>query len=160
MSRRVPALVVWLPIAGLIGFAAGRATSGLGTVAEAWSPDGASRVAVVSVFSAGPRRQAVLVETAGERVEVRALSADEQAGDVVWSPDGSLAGVVVNGATLVAIDPAAPRVIYELALLEQRDGTRMARGLGFSANTMAVTFDDCPRRGAGCRARLMALPAR
>ncbi len=79
---------------------------------------------------------------------------------MLWSPDGSLAGVVIDGATLVVIDPQARRVIYELPLLEQRDGSRTTRGLGFSANAMAITFDDCPKRGAGCRARFMALPTR
>lgn len=160
MSNRILAFVVLLPIAGLIGFAAGRATANLGTVAEAWSPDGASRVSIERDFSIGPRRLAVRIASGGEKVEVRALAAGEEPGDVLWSPDGSLAGVVIDGATLVAIDPVARRVIYELPLLEQRDGSRMARGLGFSANAMAVTFDDCRRHGAGCRSRWIALPTR
>lgn len=160
MSNRILAFVVLLPIAGLIGFAAGRATADVGIVAEAWSPDGASRVTIARAFSTGPRKQAVRFESGGEDIEVRALAPEEEPGDVLWSPDGSLAGVVIDGAKLVVIDPQARRVIYELPLLEQRDGSRMARGLGFSANAMAITFDDCPKRGAGCRPRFMALPTR
>lgn len=160
MSNRILAFVVLLPIAGLIGFAAGRATAGVGTLAEAWSPDGASRLSVERSFSLGPRRQAVRLEAGGDTVEVRPLASDEEAGALIWSPDGSLAGAVIGGAALAVIDPAARRVIYELPLLEQRDGSRMARGVGFSANAMAITFDDCPKTGAGCRARFMALPTR
>lgn len=160
MSNRVLAFIVLLPIAGLVGFATGRATANIGTVAEAWSPDGASRVSVERTFSTGPRTQAVRIASGGEDIEVRPLAAGEEPGDVLWSPDGSLAGVVIDGATLVVIDPQARRVIYELPLLEQRDGSRLARGLGFSANAMAITFDDCPKRGAGCRPRFMALPTR
>ena len=160
MSNRILAFIVLLPIAGLLGFAAGRATAEIGTVAEAWSPDGASRVSIERAFSTGPRKQAVRLVSGDEDVEVRALAPGEEPGDVLWSPDGSLAGVVIDGATLVVIDPKARRVLYELPLLEQRDGSRMARGLGFSANAMAITFDDCPKRGAGCRPRFMALPTR
>ncbi len=65
MSNRALAFVVMLPIAGLIGFAAGRATTNVGTVAEAWSPDGASRVTVDRAFSTGPRKQAVRIASGG-----------------------------------------------------------------------------------------------
>ena len=160
MSNRILACIVLLPIAGVIGFAAGRATAGTGTVAEAWSPDGGSRLYVMRAFSLGPKQQRLVLEAAGQENDVRALFPDDVPGEMVWSPDGSLAGVVVNGATLAVIDPAARRMIYELPLLEQRDGSRMARGVGFSANAMAITFDDCPKRGAGCRPRLVALPRR
>lgn len=160
MSNRILAFVVLLPVAGLIGFAAGRATADVGTAAEAWSPDGASRLSVEQSFSIGPPRRTVRVEAGGERVDVRALEPADDVDALLWSPDGVLAGVVIGGATLAVIDPAARRVIYELPLLEQRDGSRMARGVGFSANAMAITFDDCPRRGAGCRPRFMALPTR
>ena len=158
MSNRILAFIVLLPIAGVIGFAAGRATAQRGTVAEAWAPDGASRVRIARAFSFGPKDQRVMVGAADQEAEVRALAPDEDAGEILWAPDGSIAGVVLNGATLAVIDPAARRIIYELPLLEQQDGSRMARGVGFSANAMAITFDDCPKRGAGCRPRLMALP--
>ena len=160
MSNRILAFIVLLPIAGVIGFAAGRATAGTGTIAEAWSPDGGSRVVVTRDFSFGPRQQRLILAAAGQETDVRALFPDDVPGEMVWSTDGSLVGVVMNGATLAVIDPAARRMVYELPLLAQRDGSRVARGVGFSANAMAITFDDCPKRGAGCRPRLMALPRR
>ena len=160
MSNRLLAFVVLLPIAGLVGFAAGRASAATGTVAEAWSPNGASRVRVDRAFSLGPKDERVLFQVSGQESEVRALADGEEAGEIAWAPDGSLAGVILNGATLAVIDAATARIIYELPLLEQRDGSRAARGIGFSANGMAITFDECPKRGAGCRPRLMALPRR
>ncbi len=161
MSNRVLAFLVCLPIAGAIGFAAGRATAEAGTIMRADAPGGAAHVRVERRFSLGPADHRVVLAAGGEEIELRRL--DEQSGgvdEIAWAPDGSLAGVLVNGAKLVVIDAAARRVIYELPLLERMDGSRAARGLGFSANAVAITFDDCPRAGAGCRPRIMALPAR
>jgi hypothetical protein len=162
MSNRVLAFIVCLPIAGAIGFAAGRATAPVGTVMRADAP-GASgaHVRVDRRFSLGPVDERVVLAAGGEEIEL--LRLDETTGrveEMAWAPDGSLAGVVVNGAKLVVIDAAARRVMYELPLVEKLDGSRAARGLGFSANALAITFDDCPRAGAGCRPRFMALPTR
>jgi hypothetical protein len=68
--------------------------------------------------------------------------------------------VLINDSKLMVIEAAGRRVLYELPLLEKQDGSRVARGVGFSANAMAITFDDCPSVGAGCRPRFMALPRR
>ncbi|MEX2271770.1 MAG: hypothetical protein WD690_09880 [Vicinamibacterales bacterium] len=155
------AFIVCLPIAGLIGFAAGRATADIGVVAHVPAPGGKSHVRVVRKFSLGPVDQRVLMGHGSERIELKRLDdATGAAGEIMWAPDGSLAGVLLNGSRLIVIDAGADRVLYELPLLETQDGSRMARGIGFSANAMAITFDDCPRTGAGCRSRFMALPTR
>lgn len=160
MSNRILAFIVCLPIAGLIGFAAGRATSEIGIVAEMPAPDGQSSIRVVRKFSLGADDQRVVLNTGGVDTDVRAIADGESAGEIMWAPDASLAGVVISGSKLAVIDPSSVRVLYELPLLEQQDGTRVARGIGFSANAISITFDDCPRRGAGCRPRFMALPVR
>jgi hypothetical protein len=160
MSNRVLAFIVCLPIAGLIGFAAGRATSGIGIVAEMPAPDGQSSVRIVRTFSLGGGDERVVLSAGGVDTDVRAIADGESAGEIMWAPDASLAGVVISGSKLAVIDPASARILYELPLLEQQDGTRVARGIGFSANAIAITFDDCPKRGAGCRPRFMALPVR
>lgn len=160
MSTRVLAFVVLLPIAATAGFAAGRASIETGIVTQAWAPDGGSYVAVKRKFRFGPADERLIVARGDEQTELRAITAGTRAGEIVWARDGSLAGVVLGGMTLAVIDPAGARILYELPLLEQRDGSRFARGVGFSANALAITFDDCPRRGAGCRPRFMALPAR
>lgn len=161
MSNRVLSFIVCLPIAGLIGFAAGRATSGVGVITHVRAPGGNAHVRVVQKFSLGAVDQRVVVGSGRESTEVRRLGDDTgPAGEIAWAPDGSIAGVLLNGAKLMVIDPEAARVLYELPLLEKQDGSRVARGIGFSANAMAITFDDCPRTGAGCRSRFMALPTR
>lgn len=160
MSTRVLAFVVLLPIAAIAGYAAGRASTETGIVTQAWSPDGQSYVAVERKFSFGPADERLVFASGDQETELRAIDADARAGEIAWAPDGSLAGVILGGMTLAVIDPDGPRVLYELPLVEQRDGSRVARGVGFSANALAITFDDCPRRGAGCRPRFMALPTR
>jgi hypothetical protein len=36
--------------------------------------------------------------------------------------------------------------------------TRLARGITFSENGRAATFDDCPRAHSGCRAGVVGVP--
>jgi hypothetical protein len=36
--------------------------------------------------------------------------------------------------------------------------TRLARGITFSENGRAATFDDCPRSHSGCRAGVVGVP--
>ena len=160
MSTRVLAFVVLLPIAAIAGFAAGRASAEVGIVTQAWSPDGTSSVAVERRFSFGPADERLVFARGDQETELRAIGADARVDEIIWAPDGSLAGVILGGMTLAVIDPEGPRILYELPLVEPRDGSRVARGVGFSANALAITFDDCPRRGAGCRPRFMALPIR
>ena len=161
MSNRVLVFIVCLPIAGLIGFAAGRATSNIGTVLNVPAPGGAGHIRVAQKFSLGPVDHRVLIGTGDSETEVRRLNEQTgTAGEITWAPDGSLAGVLINDSKLMVIEAAGRRVLYELPLLDKQDGSRVARGVGFSANAMAITFDDCPSVGAGCRPRFMALPRR
>ena len=161
MSNRVLAFIVCLPIAGLIGFAAGRATAGIGVVTHVQAPGKPQHIRVVQKFSLGGRDQRVLIGSGSARTEVRRLNDETGTADeIMWAPDGSVAGVLLNGSKLMVIEAEAQRVLYELPLLEKQDGSRVARGVGFSANALAITFDDCPRTGAGCRPRFMALPRR
>ena len=161
MSNRVLSFIVCLPIAGLIGFAAGRATADVGVVTHVPAPGGSAHVSIVRKFSLGAVDQRVMAGSGSDSVEVRRLGEDTgPAGEIMWAPDGSVAGVLLNGSKLMVIEAATRRVLYELPLLEKQDGSRIARGVGFSANALAITFDDCPRVGAGCRSRFMALPTR
>lgn len=160
MSNRILAFIVCLPIAGVIGFAAGRATAPVGTVIRANAPGGSdAHLRVERRFSLGRLDERLMIASGGKEIELRRLDeATGRADEIVWARDGSIAGVLVNGEKLVVIDAAARHVLYELRLVEKADGSRAARGVGFSANAMAITFDDCPRAGAGCRPRFMALP--
>ena len=160
MSNRLLAWIVFLPIAAGIGYAVGRAMPD-GAVLVAGAPDGVTTLRVERRFSLKEIDHRIVLASAGEDIELKRL--DESTGgatELLWAPDGSLAGVLVNHMKLTVIDAAAKRVIYELPLVEKLDGSRMARGVSFSKNAMAITFDDCPTFGAGCQPRFMALPTR
>lgn len=160
MTNRVLAWIVLLPIAAGIGFAAGRAMPD-GAVLEAAAPGGGSTLTVERGFSLKEIDHRVVLASGDEKIEIKRL--DESTGlatELVWAPNGELAGVLVNHMKLAVIDAAGKRLLYELPLVEKLDGSRMARGVSFSANALAITFDDCPTYGAGCRPRFMALPTR
>jgi hypothetical protein len=66
----------------------------------------------------------------------------------------------VNGYQLRLYDPASLVPAGQLSLVasEGTPSTRIARGITFSENGRAVTFDDCPRAHSGCRSALLGLP--
>jgi hypothetical protein len=98
------------------------------------------------------RETATLVSTlaaAGERVD-----------EIVWTADGKRVGFLVNGYQLRLYDAEtlSPAGIFSLITPDGNPSSRIARGVTFSANGKAVTFDDCPRTHSGCRAGLTAVP--
>jgi hypothetical protein len=83
----------------------------------------------------------------------------EQAGEIAWTPDGSRAGFLVNGFQLRVFDGGTGANLGAVSLVEP-DGSpssRIARGITFSANGAAVTFDDCPRDHSGCKPGMVAI---
>ncbi len=85
--------------------------------------------------------------------------AAEQAADIAWTPDGSRVAFLVNGYQLRVFDARSGGNLGAVALVEP-DGaptSRIARGVTFSANGAAVTFDDCPRDHSGCRSGMVAI---
>ena len=71
----------------------------------------------------------------------------EQAGEIAWTPDGGRVAFIVNGYQLRIFDGRTGANLGAVSLIEP-DGSpssRIARGVTFSANGAAVTFDDCPR---------------
>jgi hypothetical protein len=77
----------------------------------------------------------------------------EQAGEIAWTPDGTRVAFLVNGYQLRVFDARSGANLGALTLIEP-DGvptSRLARGVTFSGNGAAVTFDDCPRDRSGCR---------
>jgi hypothetical protein len=94
-----------------------------------------------------------------EATEVARLSGRERCEDVAWSDDGYRMGFLVNGYELRVFDTDPRRQVAQINLVEP-DGipsSRIARGITFSTNGLAVTFDDCPRRTSGCKSGLKAV---
>lgn len=148
-------------LAAFAGFVYGkRAADANRTVMTATPPD-SQRVALVRErpCDGGHCQTLWLGETSADAVEVLQLGGGEKVEEIAFSEDGSLVGFVVNGYQLRVFESESrrPRATVELVKPERIPSNRIARGVTFSANGAAVTFDDCPRRTSGCRSGLSAV---
>jgi hypothetical protein len=88
---------------------------------------------------------------------LRTLSV-ERCDEIAWTPDGARAGFLIDGAQLQLYDARTHGPAGQIDLVEAGDSPgRIARGVTFSENGAAVTFDDCPRDRSGCRPGLVAI---
>ena len=97
--------------------------------------------------------------TAAATRPVAVLPVKERCSEIVWTADGKRAGFVVNGQQLRLYDAETLRPAGQIDLVARDTDppTREARGVTFSENGAAVTFDDCPRHRSGCRPGIVAL---
>jgi hypothetical protein len=96
---------------------------------------------------------------AGAARPIAVLAPNERCSEIAWSPDGRRAGFVINGQQLRLYEAEATTPAGQVDLVP-RDGdppAREARGITFSANGAAITFDDCPRGKSGCRPGILGL---
>jgi hypothetical protein len=87
------------------------------------------------------------------------LAAKERCSEIVWSPDGKRVGFVINGQQLRLYEADGHRPAGQIDLVppDSDPPTRLARGITFSKNGAAITFDDCPRQKSGCQPRILGL---
>lgn len=153
--------LIVLFVAGTIAFAGGWMLGARRTVMATPSP---ARDAVAYVFEArcaGGLCQSLWIGPDMRRAKMAEMltGAAEQAGEIAWTPDGSRVAFLVNGYQLRVFDGRSGASLGAMSLLEP-DGvpsSRIARGVTFSANGAAVTFDDCPRVHSGCRPAFVAV---
>ena len=91
---------------------------------------------------------------------VQTLAGDsETADEIAWTPDGGRVAFLINGFQLRVFDAHTGANLGAVNLIEPdaSPSTRIARGVTFSSNGAAITFDDCPRTHSGCRAGLTAI---
>ena len=160
-------------------------TVALGSAALAAAAAGACGYTVGQRTSDAPRDVLVSVAPSGDRIafvreapcgqgqcqtlwlgrrredatEVARLAGRERCEDVAWSEDGYRMGFLINGYELRVFDSDPKTQVAQINLVEP-DGipsSRIARGITFSTNGAAVTFDDCPRRTSGCKSGLAAV---
>jgi hypothetical protein len=83
----------------------------------------------------------------------------EQVDEIIWTRDGKRVAFLINGYQLRLYDAQshAPAGLVDLVPADARPTTRLARGLTFSDNGAAITFDDCPRDRSGCRPGMLAI---
>lgn len=84
---------------------------------------------------------------------------EEQCRDIAWTRDSRRVAFLINGYQLRLYDAAtrAPAGLLDLLPHDATPTSRIARGVTFSDNGAAITFDDCPRDRAGCRSGMAAI---
>jgi hypothetical protein len=100
-----------------------------------------------------------LGETRENATQVGSLGGRERCEAIVWSADGYRMGFLVNGYEFRVFNSEPRQLVAQLNLVEP-DGipsSRIARGITFSPNGAAVTFDDCPRLTSGCKSGLAGI---
>lgn len=83
----------------------------------------------------------------------------EHCEEISWAKDGFRAGFLVNGYQLRIFDGDSRKQVGQVNLIDP-DGTptsHFVRGVTFSQNGAAVTFDECPRGRSGCKSGLAAV---
>jgi WD40 repeat protein len=148
-------------VVAAIGFSAGWLIGGRRTVVSSTSP---SRDAVAYIFEArcagGSCQSLMIGPTSRDARTIETLKGDsEKADEIAWTPDGGRVAFLVNGYQLRVFDARTGASLGAVSLIEpdRSPSTRIARGVTFSTNGAAVTFDDCPRAHSGCRPGLVAL---
>jgi hypothetical protein len=158
---RIAAALILVFIAAAAGFAAGYFLGARRVVLLAESP---ARDAVAYVFEArcaAGRCQSLRIGKQVTRAKiVETLSGpDEQVDEISWTPDGGRVGFLVNGYQLRIFDAHNGANLGALAIIDP-DGfptSRIARGVTFSSNGAAITFDNCPRDRSGCKPGFVAV---
>ncbi len=86
-------------------------------------------------------------------------SGAERCDEITWSRDGARVGFLINGhqLRLYEVQTKAPAGLIDLVPADGEPTTRIARGVTFSENGAAITFDDCPRDRSGCRPGIVAV---
>ena len=161
-SGQLAAAALGAIVVALIAFSAGWMLGARRTVLTKPSPAGDLVAYVLEGRCAQARCQALRIgpNRAGASAKtVEALTGDEHADEIAWTPDGGRVAFVVNGYQLRVFDARTGQNLGATSLIDP-DGfppSRIVRGVSFSSNGAAVTFDDCPRESSGCRARLVAI---
>lgn len=150
-----------LAAAALLGLAHCAGRSEAHVLHSERSADG-RRIAMVQLAPCGSGWcESLWVGASPERVaRIATLARDvEHCDEIAWRRDGTRVAFLVDGYQLRIYDPErhAPAGQVDLVPNDARPTTRIARGVTFSENGVAVTYDDCPRNQSGCRPGMVAI---
>lgn len=157
----IVALAMAAAVVAAAGFAAGWLLASRRIVVAAKSPAGDAVAFVLEGRCAAGLCQTLRIGPSASAAHVvESLSGpDEQATEIAWAPDGGRVGFLVNGYQLRVFDAHTGKNLGAMTIV-QPDGSppsRIARGVTFSTNGAAITFDDCPRDHSGCKAGFAAI---
>jgi hypothetical protein len=155
-----PVLAVLAVLAIPVAFLLGRATHRW-EVAFAAAPGGNLVAFVQNSCADAPCETLWIGPSRDEAVEIASLApGTERCTEIAWTKDGSRAAFLIDGYQLRLYDAKThlPAGQIDLISPDGRPSSRIARGVTFSDNGKAVTFDECPRAHSGCRAGLVAVP--
>jgi hypothetical protein len=148
-------------LAMTVGYIAGYRSGAVHEVMSARASE-AQRIAFVREVPCGDRHCQTLwigraTEDATQVGELKAGS--ERCEEIAVAKDGFRLGFVINGYQFRIFDGESRKQIGQVNLLEpdKTPTSRIARGVTFSTNGAAVTFDDCPRDHSGCKSALVAI---
>lgn len=151
-----------LIVAVIVGvYYAGKRTGAVQELMAA-SPSNAQKIALVKKqpCTSGWCETLWLGNTRADVAKVAELApGSEHCDEIAWAADGYRVGFVINGYQLRIFDGMARKPINRVNLIEP-DGTptsHIVRGVTFSQNGAAVTFDECPRWRSGCKSGLVAV---
>jgi hypothetical protein len=148
-------------MAAAVGFGAGWLLGSRRIVTAARSPAGDAVAFVLEGRCAAGVCQTLRIGPTGSsaRVVETLTGPDEQAAEIAWAPDGGRVGFLVNGYQLRVFDAHTGSNLGAMTIVAP-DGappSRIARGVTFSSNGAAITFDDCPRDHSGCKPGFAAI---
>jgi hypothetical protein len=148
-------------MAAASAFAAGWLLGARRIVVAAKSPAGDAVAFVLEGRCAAGLCQTLRVgPTASSARVVEGLNGpDEQASEIAWTADGGRVGFLVNGYQLRVFDAHSGKNLGAMTIVapDGSPSTRIARGVTFSSNGAAITFDDCPRDHSGCHPGFAAI---
>ena len=161
VKRTLPAAIIAAFVVAAIAFAAGYMLGARRIVSFVNAPGGNGVAYVLEGRCAAGVCQSLWIGPtvkASKSVETLTVPS-EQANEIVWTPDGGRVAFIVNGYQLRLFDAHTGANLGAMAIVDP-DGfpsSRIARGVTFSANGAAITFDDCPRDRSGCKAGFVAI---
>jgi hypothetical protein len=147
-------------VVGAGGFAAGWLLSARHVTMAVPSPAGDLVAYILEARCALGRCQSLKIGTASNARVVETLNGEsEQADEIAWTPDGGRVAFLVNGYQLRVFDAHTGANLGAVSLIapDKSPSSRIARGVTFSSNGAAVTFDDCPRNHSGCQPGMLAI---
>jgi hypothetical protein len=148
-------------IIGIVGFGGGFYLGSRRAVSVLESPSKNAVAYILEGRCAAGRCQSLWIGADTKRAKmVQALGGpSEEAGEIAWTPDGTRVAFVINGYQLRVFEAQSGKALGAVAIIDP-DGfpsSRIARGVTFSTNGAAITYDDCPRDHSGCKPGILAI---